>query len=102
MLLHRSLHVTLVNLVASDEEEKQIKNLFLNSGLYSHGLDPRRVLFCDTSEGLGYIVRHLHPSIHIDSDQVRLNSLKPFVQELIYINPKQKSCLSFESFVKSM
>lgn len=82
--------LTLLSHVSSDAEESQIKHLFLKSGLYSKGLDPRRVLFCDSGEGLTHMVRHLSPGVHVDSvgsvSQKRMEDLQMFVPTLVCVD----------------
>jgi hypothetical protein len=82
------VELTLLSHVHSPLEESQIKDLFFKSGLYELGLDPRRVLFCDSEEGLYHMIRHLEPSIHLDSDHGRLENLKAFVPRRVWISPR--------------
>ncbi|KAI8804003.1 hypothetical protein BJ742DRAFT_857150 [Cladochytrium replicatum] len=79
--------IYLITVVSSDKEEEQITELLSSStsGLLSSGLDPRKILFCDTEEGKSHIVRHIEPHIHVDSVDSALLKLIGHVPKLIRI-----------------
>ncbi|KAI8820418.1 uncharacterized protein EV422DRAFT_69684 [Fimicolochytrium jonesii] len=80
--------IHLIMVVTSDEEEAQVRSLLLSSNLYNLGLDPRRVVFCSTEEGKGHIVRHIEPSVHVESNDDVITKLAPFVQRIVRVKKK--------------
>ncbi|KAI8806742.1 hypothetical protein BJ742DRAFT_350440 [Cladochytrium replicatum] len=79
--------IYLITVVSSDKEEEQITELLSSStsGLVSNGLDPRKILFCETEEGKSHIVRHIEPHIHVESMDAALLKLVGHVPKLIRI-----------------
>ncbi|TPX69051.1 hypothetical protein SpCBS45565_g02669 [Spizellomyces sp. 'palustris'] len=80
-----SNQVHLIMVVTSDQEEAQVRTLLHSSGLYTAGLDPRRVVFCSTEEGKAHIVRHIEPHVHVDSCDDVIKRLAPFVGRIIRV-----------------
>ncbi|RKO86557.1 hypothetical protein BDK51DRAFT_39883 [Blyttiomyces helicus] len=77
--------VHLLMVVTCDEEEVQIRELLSASGLYTAGLDPRRVLFCGSEEGKACIVRALEPAWHVDGDDDCVRKLAAFVPNIVRV-----------------
>ncbi|KAJ3256180.1 hypothetical protein HK104_007104 [Borealophlyctis nickersoniae] len=77
--------ITLIMVVSSDQEEEQIRSLLLSSGLYTHGLDPRRVVFCETEEGKASIVRCVDPACHVESDDAVIKKVAPYVGTIVRV-----------------
>ncbi|KAI9205391.1 uncharacterized protein BJ171DRAFT_72956 [Polychytrium aggregatum] len=90
MLQHGRWLIHIIVVVSSDKEEEQIKALFEASGLYEAGLDPKRVLFCESEMGKSHIVRHINPACHVDgSDQV-IEYLATVLPQVIRIDPQSR------------
>ncbi|KAJ3075190.1 hypothetical protein HDU98_008916 [Podochytrium sp. JEL0797] len=92
--------VTLIATVSSKEQENQIMHLFDTNGLFSKGLDERRVLFCDTIQGRVHLVKHLNALVHVDDNDQVLVNLIPHVKRLIRVKRKVK--VSIEADIRRM
>ena len=86
--------------MSCDAEEIAIKSLYYSSGLYSSGLNPNQVLFCDTSDGLLHMVRHLSPTYHLDDDNQRLSKLIGLIPGLILVKKKSDDSTTLDSRFK--
>ncbi|KAI9298711.1 hypothetical protein K502DRAFT_362139 [Neoconidiobolus thromboides FSU 785] len=79
----------LIGTVGSKKEQKQIEELIYNSELSKkHGLDVRKVIFCETTIGRSHIVRHIEPHIHVDSEMDVIRGLRMSMSRLILILSK--------------
>lgn len=86
--LAASTNLYLVTLTKDDKEtetEQTVNRILRDTGLFSAGLKEHRVLFCSTSKGKQAIVRHIEPSLYVDSDFESLLALKPFISDTVYI-----------------
>jgi hypothetical protein len=90
----------LIHHISSDAEEIAIKSLYYSSGLYSSGLSPNQVLFCDTSQGLFHMVRHLSPSYHLDDDFNRLSQLRNYIQYPVFVKKPSNNALVVDDSIR--
>ncbi|KAI8894745.1 hypothetical protein BC833DRAFT_603799 [Globomyces pollinis-pini] len=82
----------LISVISSDQEEVAIQQLLHSTGLYSNGLDPKKVLFCSTKEGVVHITRHINPKLHMDTNVDTVAALAPHLTRCIYVqNSKMDS-----------
>ncbi|KAI8825414.1 hypothetical protein BJ741DRAFT_583943 [Chytriomyces cf. hyalinus JEL632] len=81
--------IHLISTVTTPLQTEQITELLRTSGLFSRGLDSRRVLFCDTVLGRVHLVKHLGSFVHFDDDDVVLTALVPHVKRLIRVKRTQ-------------
>ena len=51
-------------------------------------IPPQRLLFCETKEGKGSLVRALEVDLHIDSDVDSIEYLQRFVPRLVHVAPR--------------
>jgi len=93
----RSPELFLITQVSSDQEEAYFAGLIQESGLVQHGLDPRKILFCSTSEGRRHMVRQLDPLLHIDANPTVIQELQPHISELIWISKESDETNPFIS-----
>ncbi|KAG0270556.1 hypothetical protein DFQ27_004268 [Actinomortierella ambigua] len=49
-------------------------------------IDPRRLLTCETEEGISHIVRHLESHIHVDASQEVVELVQGVVPRVVYVN----------------
>ncbi|KAF9977492.1 hypothetical protein BGZ73_005879 [Actinomortierella ambigua] len=49
-------------------------------------IDPRRLLICETEEGISHIVRHLESQVHIDASQEVVELVQGVVPRVIYVD----------------
>ncbi|KAI9593402.1 hypothetical protein BDF19DRAFT_448650 [Syncephalis fuscata] len=59
-------------------------------------LDEHKVVFCETSEGVAHIVRHLTPAIHIDADLETIRLVRTFVGRLVWVRPRRQAAGSID------
>ncbi|KAJ3260066.1 hypothetical protein HDU77_001529 [Chytriomyces hyalinus] len=81
--------IHLISTVTTPLQTEQITELLRTSGLFSRGLDSRRVLFCDTVLGRVHLVKHLGSFVHFDDDDSVLTALVPHVKRLIRVKRTQ-------------
>ncbi|KAI8051197.1 hypothetical protein BDF22DRAFT_692497 [Syncephalis plumigaleata] len=48
-------------------------------------LDEHKVMFCETTEGVAHIVRHLTPAIHVDADLDTVQLVRTFVGRVVWV-----------------
>jgi hypothetical protein len=48
-------------------------------------LDEHKVMFCETTEGVAHIVRHLTPAIHVDADLDIVQLVRTFVGRVVWV-----------------
>ncbi|KAJ1653358.1 hypothetical protein IWQ61_006500 [Dispira simplex] len=48
-------------------------------------MDPRKLLFCQTTKGKVHIVRHLQPLVHVDADLDSVVGLATFIPHMIWL-----------------
>ncbi|KAI9331761.1 hypothetical protein BDR26DRAFT_870006 [Obelidium mucronatum] len=92
--------VHLICTVISDQQKTQILELLSSNGLFSKGLDQRRVLFCATIQGRIHVVKQLGVLVHVDDDDSVLCDLVPHVKRLIRV--KRSVRLSIEADKRRM
>ena len=76
--------------VSSEEERGNVEDKWMTT---LKGATPRKNILCyKTDVGKQAMMRHLTPSLYIDSDLSVLDYLEPYVKKLVCINPQaQKS-----------
>jgi hypothetical protein len=89
-LLKDGWKLYLVSIVKSDEQQESIKGLLQDSNLQKLGLQEHRVLYCSTSEGMVSIVRHIQPSIHLDTNIENIRDLASFIPKCVLLRPNKK------------
>jgi len=77
--------VYFVTRVESDQEEETVRELLEVAGLYDAGLNRVKVLFCSSNEGKCHMIRQLEPSVYIDCDISALDTLKPFIPNVLHV-----------------
>ncbi|KAJ3281902.1 hypothetical protein HDU79_010395 [Rhizoclosmatium sp. JEL0117] len=82
--------VHLISTVINPTQTELILDLLRSNGLFSKGLDQRRVLFCDTVQGRVHLVKHLGSVVHVDDDDQVLIDLVPHVKKLIRVKRSVK------------
>ena len=80
--------VYLVSMVSNDEEQFRIQELFDSK------IDPRKLLFCETKEGLISICRHINPQLHLDND---LDIIKQIGAKGIFVGASKENIVQVES-----
>jgi hypothetical protein len=80
-----SFDIYLVMRVTTDAEQSQISTLLASSGLYAAGLDSRKIIYCDTEEGVAHIVKHLQPNIHVERAERIIEMVASTVDRIIKI-----------------
>eukprot|EP00871_Galdieria_phlegrea_P004793 jgi/Galph1/5314/GphlegSOOS_G3967.1 len=93
--LATSVELFLIIRVKTDEDEENVRKALQVSGLFSMGLNPAKVLFCETLQGTVATVRQMEPQLHIDSDAKVLSELERFIHRLVYIGSGALSCQHF-------
>eukprot|EP00842_Homolaphlyctis_polyrhiza_P001462 jgi/Hompol1/2316/HPOL_002201-RA len=96
LLKQGNYQVTLITLVRSDEEEAQVRALLTASGLLQTpaqhhspvSIDPRRVLFCETQEGVAHMVRHIAPDVHVDVVASRVKTLAQWIPNVVFMRKR--------------
>ncbi|KAI9333546.1 hypothetical protein DFJ73DRAFT_49511, partial [Zopfochytrium polystomum] len=82
--------VHLVAVAASDHELAQIQNLLSRTArLTQSGLDPRRILFCDSSDGKAAIVQRIAPHTHVDFDDAVIERVAHSVKRVVRVVPRR-------------
>jgi hypothetical protein len=77
LLLKQGWAITIINVVKSDAEQEHILKLLQE--LKKHGLQMERVLFCEQVDSIPTMVRHIEPSLHMDSNLPVIKKISPFV-----------------------
>lgn len=58
---------------------------------------PHRIMFCSTATGKQAIVRHIEPSLFIDTDIAVLSALRPYIRDVVHIAPSFLTASSVSS-----
>ncbi|KAJ8908075.1 hypothetical protein NDN08_008170 [Rhodosorus marinus] len=85
--------------VDDDESEEKVHEAFKASGLFQHGLNPLKIIFCETPVGRVSSVRQLEPHLHVDCDLVIVSELQRFIRKLLYVNVEGSGSSSIGSNV---
>mmetsp|Transcript_1209 Transcript_1209/g.3736 ORF Transcript_1209/g.3736 Transcript_1209/m.3736 type:complete len:223 (+) Transcript_1209:287-955(+) len=85
--------------VDSDRTEDLVSEAFKRSGLYEHGLNPLKIVYCETEVGRVSAVRQLEPHLHVDCDAEVVRKLQRFVHQLAYLNPNGARAGNFNANV---
>lgn len=83
---HSRLHV-LVGGVESDADERRVRRVLGERGLYDAGLLAHRVLVCSTPAGKVAALRQLEPSLYIDADETAVCALEPHLPSVALVAP---------------
>ncbi|EKX31161.1 hypothetical protein GUITHDRAFT_122633 [Guillardia theta CCMP2712] len=91
----RTCDLYVITQVTSDEVENKVVDALEQAGVFDAGLSPHKVLFCETELGRAAMVRQIEPMLHVESSAVVLESLKPFIPNLVVVKtPYNVSSLS--------
>lgn len=66
--------------VDSDGGEGEVRNALREAGVFSAGMDERKVVFCETEGGRVSVVRQLEPQLHIDGREGVVVALQRFIK----------------------
>ena len=80
--------VYLVSMVGNDQEQRRIEELFESK------IDPRKLLFCETKQGLVSICRHINPNLHLDND---LDLIKQIGAKGIFVGASKENIVQVDS-----
>ncbi|RKP09396.1 hypothetical protein THASP1DRAFT_8424, partial [Thamnocephalis sphaerospora] len=76
--------------VTTLEEKTEVMRLLRDAGLHAAQLDEHKILFCQTSEGVAHLVRHLAPAVHVDADAEIVRMVRTFVGRVVWIRPHRQ------------
>jgi hypothetical protein len=77
LLLKQNWTITIISIVKSDKEQEHMVKLLKD--LVKYGLQMERVLFCEQGESIATMVRHIEPSLHMDSNVQIIKKISPFL-----------------------
>lgn len=77
--------------IDSDENEEKLRKVLEEAKLFECGLDPRKVVFCETETGRVSIVRQIEPDLHVDETASVVSELQRFVKFVAFISPQAKA-----------
>lgn len=80
-----------ISRIADDEGEATIRSALEAAGVFAAGMDPRKVLFCETADGRVSVVRQLEPHLHIDRRADIITSLQRFIKFVALVTPGAES-----------
>lgn len=89
--LARCSDLYLVTQVSSDAGEEAVRRALSDAGIIDSGLNPHKILFCETEMGRGSIVRQLEPAMHVDTSTAVSDALRPFVPSVLLVQTPQNS-----------
>ncbi|ORX91408.1 hypothetical protein K493DRAFT_317280 [Basidiobolus meristosporus CBS 931.73] len=97
--LRHQFDVYLILTVQDQEQADSIKNELQHANFFSL-LDIQKLLFSQTTEGRGHMVRHIEPYIHIDSDIAIVEKVAPFIPRCIYLDQNASALVETEAVFK--
>ncbi|KAK3807223.1 MAG: hypothetical protein J3Q66DRAFT_406479 [Benniella sp.] len=81
--------------LAQDSDKEQILTMLRNAGLVAPPgtrgpklIDPRKLLVCETEEGVSHVVRHLESQIHVDAMQNVVEMVQGVIPRVVYVQKR--------------
>ncbi|KAJ8903757.1 hypothetical protein NDN08_000292 [Rhodosorus marinus] len=81
----------LIVYVEDDEAEAMVRKALEEAELYECGLNPFKVVFCETIPGRISAVRQIEPQLHVDSDRDVISDLSRFIPAVAHVNQNMSS-----------
>eukprot|EP00189_Rhodosorus_marinus_P012385 CAMPEP_0184745874 /NCGR_PEP_ID=MMETSP0315-20130426/8529_1 /TAXON_ID=101924 /ORGANISM="Rhodosorus marinus, Strain UTEX LB 2760" /LENGTH=228 /DNA_ID=CAMNT_0027218245 /DNA_START=35 /DNA_END=721 /DNA_ORIENTATION=+ len=81
----------LIVYVEDDEAETMVRKALEEAELYECGLNPYKVVFCETIPGRISAVRQIEPQLHVDSDRDVISDLSRFIPAVAHVNQSMSS-----------
>lgn len=77
----------LISRVSDDSGEAEVRSSLQAAGIFEAGMDARKVLFVETSNGRVSVVRQLEPHLHIDGRFDIVLALQRFIKFVAFVAP---------------
>lgn len=81
--------------LAQDSDKEQILTMLRNAGLMTppgtrgpNIIDPRKLLVCETEEGVSHVVRHLESQIHVEAMQNVVEMVQGVIPRVVYVQKR--------------